>query len=204
MAARLRSNLLALAVLALLAERPMHPYEMATTMRERRKEESIKLNYGSLYSTVQSLDKRGLISVKSTTRDGKRPERTIYAITEAGKLELDDWMSELIATPAREYTSFEAGLSLLPVLEPAEAVRRLEERVAKLGEWLLMAAAVHELAAKQGLPRLLVIESEYTVMQKTAELEWTKSLIEEIKDGTLQGIADWHEWHKPENSQRER
>ncbi len=42
------SNPLALAVLACLHERPMHPYEMASTMRERGKEQSIKLNYGGL------------------------------------------------------------------------------------------------------------------------------------------------------------
>ncbi len=51
---RLQSPL-ALAVLALLFERPMHPYEMAATMRERHKEESIKLRYGSLYSVVEIL-----------------------------------------------------------------------------------------------------------------------------------------------------
>ena len=55
------SNPLALAVLSCLSERPMHPYEISTTLRTRGKEESIKLNYGSLYSVVESLRKHGLI-----------------------------------------------------------------------------------------------------------------------------------------------
>src|SRR5713101_6908579 len=75
------ANPLALAVLALLFERPMHPYEMAATMKERHKEESIKLRYGSLYTVIDMLLARGLIAAKETLRDGKRPERTVYALT---------------------------------------------------------------------------------------------------------------------------
>ena len=58
------SNPLALAVLACLAERPMHPYEMASTMRERRKDEAIKLNYGSLYSVIEALCRNAFIVAK--------------------------------------------------------------------------------------------------------------------------------------------
>ena len=81
MADRRRSitNPLALAVLACLHERPMHPYEMAATMRERGKEQSIKLNYGSLYTVVDSLAKNGLIEAVEARREGRRPERTVYS-----------------------------------------------------------------------------------------------------------------------------
>ncbi len=54
------ANALYLAVLTLLFEKPMHPYEMSTTLRQRSKEESIRLNYGSLYAVVESLRKKGL------------------------------------------------------------------------------------------------------------------------------------------------
>ena len=50
------NNPLALAVLACLGERPMHPYEISSTLRQRGKEESIKLNFGSLYSVVAALE----------------------------------------------------------------------------------------------------------------------------------------------------
>ena len=75
------SNPLALAVLACLHERPMHPYEMAATMRERGKEQSIKLNYGSLYTVVDSLAKHELITAVEARREGRRPgqlERIVY------------------------------------------------------------------------------------------------------------------------------
>ncbi len=111
MARRKISNPLALAVLACLYERPMHPYEMATTMRARHKDESIKLNYGSLYSIVDALQRGGLIEPQETTREGRRPERTVYRITDTGIHELLDWLGELLSTPVKEYTQFEAGAS---------------------------------------------------------------------------------------------
>src|SRR5687768_8827705 len=107
-----RTNPLALAVLALLSERPMHPYEMAQTMRERHQEEVIKLNYGSLYTVVESLQRHELIAASATQRAGNRPERTVYSVTDAGTAELHDWLRELIAVPAQEYRRFEAGISM--------------------------------------------------------------------------------------------
>ena len=112
------SNPLALAVLACLFERAMHPYEMATTLRERHKDDSIKLNYGSLYSVVDALQRHGLIEAQETERAGRRPERTVYRITDAGAHELMDWLSELVSTPVKEYRQFDAALSFLAVLEP--------------------------------------------------------------------------------------
>ena len=82
-------NPLALAVLALLFERHMHPYEMAATLKQRHKHESIKLRYGSLYTVIDALLARGYIAAQETTRDGRRPERTVYALTEAGNDEQD-------------------------------------------------------------------------------------------------------------------
>src|SRR5215813_4612273 len=100
MAKRTRpGNPLALAVLALLFERPMHPYEMAATLKQRHKEESIKLRYGSLYTVIELLLARGLIRAEATSRAGKRPERTVYALSDPGHEELLDWMRDLIRDP---------------------------------------------------------------------------------------------------------
>src|SRR5215216_669066 len=81
------SNPLALAVMALLYERPMHPYEMVSLMRERGKHESVRLRYSSLYSVVGALEREGLIVPKETVREGRRPKRTVYEITGAGREE---------------------------------------------------------------------------------------------------------------------
>src|SRR5215467_8355685 len=104
----------------------MHPYEMAATLRERRKEDSIKLRYGSLYTVIELLVKAGFIAQKKTTREGNRPERTVYEINKAGEAEMRSWMREILSTPGKEYPQFEAGLSLLPALPPEEVTDVLE------------------------------------------------------------------------------
>src|SRR5579871_393550 len=123
------SNPLALAVLVLLYERPMHPYEMATTLRERGKEQSIKLNYGSLYTVIEQLAREKWIAVKQILKEGRRPEKTIYELTPAGEIELVEWMRELVSSPVKEYPQFEAALSLLPALPPEEVIQLLQIRV---------------------------------------------------------------------------
>jgi DNA-binding PadR family transcriptional regulator len=185
------SNPLALAVLACLHERPMHPYEMAATMRERGKENSIKLNYGSLYTVVDSLAKNGLIEAMQATREGRRPERTVYRLTEAGRTRLDAWMSELIAEPVKEYPQFEAALSLLPVLHPDAVTDLLHTRIRLLQKEIARDQIMLDTAHRARLPRLLLIEGEYHVAMRKAELSWVQQLADELEAGTLEGQDGW-------------
>ena len=127
------SNPLALAVLATLRERPMHPYEMAATMRSQGKERSIKLNYGSLYTVVDNLARHGFVEAMEASREGRRPERTVYRLTDAGRAELEDWLAELLGTPVKEYPQFEAALSLLAPLGPGRVLELLRDRVPGAG-----------------------------------------------------------------------
>jgi len=190
------SNPLALAVLACLYERPMHPYEIASTLRERHKDESIKLNYGSLYSVVESLKGHALITEQETERQGNRPERTVYQITDAGRLELIDWLSELLCRPVKEFTRFEAGLSLLPVLPPKDVVALLEERCRRLVVELEQYQTLRKLVATHQVPRLFLIESEYRMTLREAELKWTRALIADITSGSLEGMDRWLQHHE--------
>jgi DNA-binding PadR family transcriptional regulator len=111
MVTRKISNTLALAILGLLQEQSMHPYEMAATLRERHKDSSFKINSGSLYDTVEVLVRHGWIEPVETGRDGRRPERTVYALTELGQAEFVAWIDELIRTPVAEYPKFIAAVS---------------------------------------------------------------------------------------------
>ena len=187
------SNPLALAVLASLHERPMHPYEMASTMRERGKEHSIKLNYGSLYTVVDNLAKHGLIEAVEARREGRRPERTVYRLTDTGRIKLDAWMSDLLARPVKEYPQFEAALSLMPVLHPDHVLALLRERIRALEKGITMERLMLDTASKAGLPRLLLIEGEYHLTMQQTELAWVQELADEIEVGTFEGLNGWRQ-----------
>jgi DNA-binding PadR family transcriptional regulator len=195
MAPRTRSNPLALAVLTCLFERPMHPYEMAQTLRTRAKHESIRLNYGSLYGVVEGLERRGLIEAVGTSQQGRRPQRTVYAITEPGKTEMTEWLAELIAVPTKEYLQYEAALSLIGALPPDEAAPLLRQRCDALEVRLDQMEGVHEGAAKRGLPRLFMVEDEYLLALLRAELDFTRTLADDIEAGTIGGLDEWRSWY---------
>src|ERR1700735_2700044 len=108
---RKMSNLLALSLLTLLAQRPMYPYEMAQTLRARGKEQNFAINWGSLYTVVANLAKYGFIEEAGTVREGRQPERTTYQITSLGLSELRDWLTELLSVPEDEHGGFVTALS---------------------------------------------------------------------------------------------
>jgi DNA-binding PadR family transcriptional regulator len=163
----------------------MHPYEIAAQMRTRGVETSIKLNYGSLYAVVDGLRTEGLIVPHEVNRSGRLPERTVYAITDAGRAEFLGWLRDLLRTPAKEYTQFAAGLSFIAILPPAEAAHLLEER-AQLLETLIQERRAHLAGVMaQGIARLFLIEDEHGIILQEAEVAWLRRLIGEINDGTF-------------------
>lgn len=186
-----RANPLALAVLVCLFERPMHPYEVAHTLKTRGKHENMRLNYGSLYSVVESLEKRGLIAAREPEREGKRPPRTVYEITEAGSRELGDWLAELLATPVKDYLGFEAGLSLMAALPPEEVAQLLRQRADALQTRLAVLRAQQSTGV---VPRLFTIETEYLERLCAAELEFVQELATDIESGQIEGIDDWRQF----------
>ena len=190
MAPRKRSNLLALAVLSLLTERPMHPYEMAAMMRQRGLASTVKLNFGALYAVIETLHRLALIVPMETRRQGRHPERTIYATTEAGRAEFFDWLRVLIRTPAIEYTQFVAGLALIAHLSPLEAIALLEDRMHSLSEKIQEQHSDLETGKQRGVDRLFLIEDEYRLAQLESERGWIQKLIGEIRDGTLTETSD--------------
>jgi DNA-binding PadR family transcriptional regulator len=195
MPANPRSNPLALAVLVCLAERPMHAYEVAGVLRARNKHASVRLNYGSLYSVVASLERRGLIEPTQTDRTGRLPERTVYALTDAGAVEMREWLSALIAVPVRDYTAFEAGLSFLPALSPERARALLQERAEQLQRELAERAGSRGLLGSAEVPRLFWVEEEYRHAIRRAELDYVRRLLADIDNADLEGIGWWHEIH---------
>ncbi|MFI0486972.1 PadR family transcriptional regulator [Actinomadura sp. 9N215] len=187
-------NLLGLAVLSTVSVKPMHPYEMASLMRARGKDRDMDIKWGSLYTVVGNLEKHGFLAVEGSAREGARPERTVYRITDEGRDELSDWVRELIAVPERERPRFEAGLSVLGALGPDETARLLAERLAALEREIAGVRAA--LAAETEVPRLFLIETEYDLAIRSAEADWVRGFLAEIEDGSLPGLDLWRTFHE--------
>jgi DNA-binding PadR family transcriptional regulator len=162
----------------------MHPYEMQRLIRQRHKDDFLDLKRGSMYHAIERLQRAGLIAVVETSREGKRPERTVYRLTDEGERELLDWLRELIAKPICETSQFTAAVSYLAQLTPEDAQDQLSERVGRLEMTLVSFNAVlQNLHAR--LPAVFLLRAEYVRAMIQAERDWVRSLVEEIRTGRL-------------------
>ncbi|MCR8695285.1 PadR family transcriptional regulator [Rhodococcus pyridinivorans] len=176
---------MAVAVLGLLEERPMHPYEMHQLLLRRREDNLIKLRPSSLYHTVSRLAESGLIRQEGTERAGNRPERTTYSITEAGAAAVRARLAEIIRRPVREYPIFPLGLAESHNLPADEVVVLLGERIDRLEEELVEFDAIRMWAADNGVPRRYWVAVDFLRDRTAHEADWLRGLIEEIRDGSL-------------------
>jgi len=176
---------LSLAVLELLHEKPMHPYEIRQHVIERGLDAVIKLRPASLYSAVDRLAKTGLIEQVETSREGRRPERTVYRLTDVGLEQLMEGLRALLSVPVNEYPVFAAGLAFIAVFPPDEAIRLLEWRVVRLEAEVAAGDAMLAGALRSGLPRLFAVEGEFAHEMRVAELKKTRELVEQMKSGDL-------------------
>ena len=189
------NNLLALAVLSYLTEGPKHPYELGRLLREHGDDRSIKFNHGSLYMVVRQLAKAGFIVEQETTREGQRPTRTVYALTDAGRNELRDWLRELVEEPQHEYPQFVAALSLIAALPPSEVVELLGRRLGRLAEQRAEIRELIDSTLAGGVHPLFMVEEEYRLALLDAESVFVERFIERITHPETGWGRLWAEVH---------
>ena len=203
MAQRRVKNLLALAVLSYLTQRPMHPYELQRTLIDNDAGQTFRLSYGSLYNVVQQLADAGFIAQHGVERAGRRPERTVYALTEAGRVEMHDWLQQLLAEPQRDHPSFVAALSLLAALRPDEAVDCLRQRVRTQDAERRRTAELVRHTLEQGIHPLFLVEDDYRLRMLAAELDFLDELITRIERPDGGWAATWVEFHDHKQSRED-
>ena len=181
---------MAIAVLALLEERPMHPYEMYQLLLQRREDNLVKLRAGSLYHTVARLADRNLVQETGIERSGNRPERTTYRITPAGTAAVRTRIAEILRRPVREYPIFPLALAEAHNLPADEVIALLGERITRLRDNLEELDVIREWATGKGVPRRYWISLEYLRSQTAHDLDWLDGLVQDLRDGSLQWEED--------------
>ena len=191
MSRKFQPSLLALAILTLLHEAPMHPYRMQRLIKDRAKDKVINVSQrASLYQTINQLLRAGLITFWEKEQPVGFPERTVYKLTDQGRQTAIAWLQDMVSTPAQEFPKFPAALSLLPLLTPEDAYHQLEKRQAKLAEQIAEIDKELENAAS-GLPKLFLLESDYLKATLSAELNWVQSLINDLHSGRITWTSEW-------------
>ncbi|MDN5854562.1 MAG: PadR family transcriptional regulator [Actinomycetia bacterium] len=178
-------NPLSISVLALLNERPMHPYEMYQLLLDRHEDRVVKVRPGSLYHVVERLENRGLVEATGTERAGNRPERTTYAITDAGSTALVDWVDETVTEPINEYPIFPVALSESHNLPKDQALIALGARIDRLDELIAELDDLVAYARESEVPEGYWLAADYMRAVQTAERDWLRATVTRIEEGGL-------------------
>ncbi|GAA1655303.1 PadR family transcriptional regulator [Fodinicola feengrottensis] len=185
-----KRSTLGLTVLGTLAGEPMHAYRIQKTIKEHGKDRVVNVRQrASIYQAIERLLRLGLIEVQATARPDSRPERTVYAITDAGMETAREWIHEMLIATENEFPEFPVGVSFIMALTPAEAKRDLQARADAI------AIQINEIAPWLGgsddVPRLYVLEEEYRHAVLSAELKWLRTVISDLESGRITWTWEW-------------
>ncbi|TXK15714.1 PadR family transcriptional regulator [Microbacterium saccharophilum] len=168
----------------------MHPYEMRRLIRERRDDRLVSIANGTFYHVVGRLERDGLIVPVGVDRQGGRPERTTYSLTDTGRSAETTWLR-------RELPRIDNLMEHRVALAEAHVLPR--EEVARLLTLRRDALAAHRqdlrsgvtAAEDRGVPFQFLVELERETALLDADLAWLDTLLTRLADpGTAWGIHE--------------
>lgn len=176
------SNLtpLAVAVLSVLREDDMHPYEVIRLMRSRRDDRLVPLTNGSVYHAFTRLEKNGLVAEVGVDRSGNRPERTTYTLTPAGAAAGVEWLRREL--PRTDHPAeFRLALAEAHALERDEVISLLtthrEGIIRDLAELTSGVAGAYA----GGVHAQFLVELERDIVHLQTDLGWIDGLLARLE-----------------------
>ena len=168
-----------LVLLGFIAEKESSGYDIVGTIKRRELDRWAKISTSTVYNRLLRLEKAGHV-VGRAERDGGRPERTIYQITDSGKERLREEVVEHL-------TGFnddprQLGFAFLFAADPTEVAKRLEEHAVELADQI---AAIEKMIVEEPRPTLHPEGPFLNCMSRdhmSIELKYTKAAIEILKD----------------------
>ncbi len=170
------------AILALLAQRPRHGYDLrAAFAAVAGGEENWDVKPAQVYTTLTRLEKGGLVTEQSVEQDAG-PEKRIYAITPAGRTILRDWFAEG-TPPEHQRDAFFLKLMLALISGTADPYRLIgTQRTLLYRELHAITNQRSRVDPKQELAKLLLLDK--AAMQLEADLRWldmTEARLDDIR-----------------------
>jgi DNA-binding PadR family transcriptional regulator len=160
-------------LMGVLAERPAHGYDLKRE-HDARFPGAKALPYGQVYASLSRLERDGLVEVAETTREGG-PERTTYALTDAGDEALRVWLAE--AEPAGPYAADDLVRKAVTALRlGADATgflrRQREVHLARMKELLALQESATDTDSR--------IAIDHTISHLDADLRWLETAADRV------------------------
>ena len=157
-----------------------HGYQVRRELLSWRADSWAKVAPGSIYQSLRTLVKRGLLEQVSTESGDGGPERTVYRTTPDGETEFFHLVRRAITDPATGHEALNSAFGFLHLLGRNEVAALFVDREAALRARLLGAELnVHW----DNPPQLAGLGQLYTASLRT-ELDWAALMARNIHDGS--------------------
>jgi DNA-binding PadR family transcriptional regulator len=164
--------------LGLLKESPKHGYDIKIRIKK-----VLSLFAGvslkSIYYPLQVFEKNGLV-VKRISREGRRPQRFVYALTKRGEARFNELLSKSLLDFTRPQFSLDLSLYFLNYLKPVMARRRLRGRIFILNKVAKGLKEMLKAFKKKETPISLVRMLKHNLVTLEAEKGFLESCIETL------------------------
>lgn len=181
---------LAVVVLGLVIERPMHPYEMVQTAIARREDRLTNIRPGTLYHAVSRLEADGHIAVRGVLREGNRPERTVYEITPAGRAAYLAAVTTMLGDQQAEFPQLYMALALAHDLPRTRVVELLDKRIEAMEQEYEQLSAAFAKAADDQVPEMFFLDGGCRLATLRAQLRWLSELAQRLRDNSITWLDD--------------
>jgi DNA-binding PadR family transcriptional regulator len=169
-----------LAVLSLLAEQPMHGYQIEQTIEARGLREWTEIGFSSIYYILEKLRARGCVESRLKPAKGKGPAHQTFSLTPAGHEVFREAALNAIRNPHRSYNNLHLGLSNLLIFENTEVLEALDHNARNLRS--RREHIQKKLASYSGdLPFQASAIFDLSLKQISCELEWVEDLVSKLK-----------------------
>ncbi|WP_426594549.1 PadR family transcriptional regulator [Cellulomonas sp. McL0617] len=175
----------AVLILALLHEQPMHPYQVHQNLVERGDTRLVRVNAGAVYHGVERLEKEGLVEAAGTERAGNRPERTTYRITEAGRSAFAARLTSFLGDDHPSYPLFPVGLAEAHEIPSQTVVEQLTRRRDRESERMALLWSARDRLTSLGLPRRYLLDVEHEIATLGADIAWLDRTVDELRADAL-------------------
>jgi DNA-binding PadR family transcriptional regulator len=174
-----------LVILGLLMEADRHPYEIRQTLKERALAPYIKMQDGSLYYAVDQLRKEGFVEAVEVVKDGVRPDKTIYRITESGRKHFQDLLFQQFDEKKRIYNPLHAAVSFAHYGDSGRIADRLRSKIKEQQDLTSRMGELYE-EHIQTAPRSVLHVMLGSYEHALTELKWMKRLLRDAEEDRLQ------------------
>lgn len=161
-----------LVLLGVLCMKPMHGYEIKH-MIEDHMGDWTDIKFGSIYFSLSKLAEEDNIEVVEESRQGNRPSRTIYRITDKGRQEYLRLLRKLFTSDNRTLYSLDIGIFFIKDLPKEEAAKYLDEQISKTaGTIEYLNKHFQQLRDNPNVPKQADLIVNHSLKHTQAEYAW--------------------------------